>query len=75
MSNPIDDISRFVTSVADLVRDECRTMALPDDFNLARLMVYAQSIEESKLRRMSRSLKSSGASDKEQPRVMKRAQT
>ena len=36
--------------------------------------MYAQSIEESKLCRISRNLKRSGSSDKSQPRFMKRAQ-
>ena len=75
MSNPRDEINFLVMGVADLVRRECHVVMLHDDMTLGRLMLYAQSIEESKLRRMSRSLKSSGASDKEQPRVMKRAQT
>ena len=51
VSNPRDEMSHFVTGVADLVREECRTAMLHDDMTLARLMVYAQSIEESKLRR------------------------
>ena len=48
---------------------------LHDDMTLARLMVYAQSIEESKLRRMSRSLKRSGASDQEQTRFKNKVQS
>ena len=47
---------------------------LHDDMTLARLMVYAQSIEESKLNRMSRKLKRSGPSDIDQPRFKKRSQ-
>ena len=39
---------------------------LHDDMTLARLMVYAQSIEESKLRRITRSLKRSVSNDQEQ---------
>ena len=50
-------------------------MMLHDDMTLARLMVYAQSIEESKLRRMARSLKRSGASDQEQTRFKKKVQS
>ena len=42
---------------------------------LDRLMVYAQSIEDSKLRRMARSLKRSGASDQDQTRFMKKVQS
>ena len=51
MSNPSDEVNNFVMSVANIVREECRTVRLHDDMTLARLMVYAQSIEESKLRR------------------------
>ena len=48
---------------------------LHDDMNLSRLMVYEQSIEDSKLRRVARILKRSGASDQEQPRFKKREQS
>ena len=57
MSNPRDEMSRFATGVADIVREECHMEMLHDDMSLARLMVYAQSIEESKLKRMDRNLK------------------
>ena len=50
-------MSRFVTSVANLVKEECPTDILHNDMNLCRLMVYVQSIEESKLSRISRNLK------------------
>ena len=39
------------------------TSMLHDDMTIVRLMVYARAIEESKLRRMARSLKRSGDSD------------
>ena len=74
VSNPRDEMSYFVTGVTDLVIEECRTTMLHDDMNLAILMVYAQLIEESKLKRMARSLKRSGASHQEQSRCKKRAQ-
>ena len=41
VSNPRDDMSRFVTGVVDLVREKCRTAMLHDDMTLARHMVYA----------------------------------
>ena len=68
-------MSLFMTGVADLVREECRTTMLHGDMILSRLMVYAQSIEDSELRRMDRSLKRGGSSDQVQPRFKKRAQT
>ena len=48
---------------------------LHDDMTLARLMVYAQSIEESKSRRMARSLKRSSSNDQGKPCFKKRAHT
>ena len=56
MSNLRDEISRFMTGVADLVREECCMVILHDD----RFMVYAQSIEESKHGRIARNFKMSG---------------
>ena len=55
VSNPRDEMSHFVTGVADLLVEECRTAMLHDNMTLDTLMVYAQSIEECKLTRMDRS--------------------
>ena len=74
VSTHMDEMSRSVTGVADSVKEECQTAMLHDDITLASLMVYAQSVEESKLCRISRNLKRSGSSDQSQPRFMKRAQ-
>ena len=68
VSNQRDKMSRFVKGVADLVVEECCTAMLHDDMTLARLIVYAQSIEYSKHRKMATRLKRSGASDKEKTR-------
>ena len=75
VSNPRDEISRFVTGVNDLAREECRMVMLHDYIALARFMVYAQSIEESKHKMMSRNLKRSGSSNQDQSRFKKRAKT
>ena len=75
VSNMRDEMTRFVTRVADLVRKECPTTMLQDDMTIARLMVYDQSIEESKLKRMTRNMKRSGSSEQGQPRLQNRAQT
>ena len=63
VSYPRDEMSRFVTGVADLAKEECRAAMRHDDMTLAGLMVYAQSIEESKLCRIARNLKSCFSSD------------
>ena len=75
VSNPRDEMSRFVMGLPNSVIEECCIVILHDDMTLDRLMVYDQSIEESKLRRMSISLKSCVSSDSDQTRFKKRAQT
>ena len=44
VSNLRDEMSRFVTGVAELVKEECHTVMLHDDMTLARLIAYAQLI-------------------------------
>ena len=57
VSNSRDEMSRFVNGVSDLVKKECRTTMLHGDMNISRLVVYAQSIEESKMTRVRKDLK------------------
>lgn len=74
VSDPRDEMS---------MSDKCRRSSkgrmlytmLHSDMTLARLMVYAKSIEVSKLNRMSRNLKRGDSSDQDDPRFNKRAQT
>ncbi|XP_049348188.1 uncharacterized protein LOC125812755 [Solanum verrucosum] len=68
LSNPRDEMSRFVTGVYDQVKEQCRTTMLHDDMNISRLVVYAQSIKESKLKRVNRGLKRGGSDEQGQPR-------
>ncbi|XP_069151973.1 uncharacterized protein [Solanum lycopersicum] len=68
-------MSRFGTSVANLLEEECRMDMLHSDMTLSWLMVYAQSIEESKLKRITRNLRRSGPSLEHKPRFKKRAQS
>ena len=75
MSNPKDEMSRFVTGVADLEKDECRTSILHSDMIFPRLMVYSQSSEESKLTEITRNLKMSGPTKQNKPRFKKKAPT
>ncbi|XP_049406077.1 uncharacterized protein LOC125869664 [Solanum stenotomum] len=65
-------MSRFVTGVSDLVKEECRMAMLHDDMNISTLIVYAQSIEESKLKRKSREMKRSRLNEQSQPRSKRR---
>ena len=73
VSNPRDEMSRFLTSVSSLVKEECLTAMLHGDTNLSRLMVYAQSIEDSKLSSISRNWTRSGPSDQNQPMFKKKS--
>lgn len=66
-------MSRFVTGVADIVKKECRTTMLHNDMYISRFMVYCQSIEESKLRMMTRELKRGRSDEHDPPRFMMRA--
>ena len=59
VSNPSDEMSLFVTEVANLVREECRTTMLLDDMAQVRLIVYSQSIEEYNYGRSARNYKRS----------------
>ena len=66
-------MSRVVTGVVNLVKEECRTTRLHNDMKLSSIMVYAQSIEESKLSRISRIFQRGGSDEKTQPRFKKKA--
>ncbi|XP_049369929.1 uncharacterized protein LOC125834819 [Solanum verrucosum] len=72
VSNHRDETSRFVIGVSDLVKVECRTSILHDEMNISRLIVYTQSIEESKLEKKSRVMKRSRSNEQSQPRSKKR---
>ena len=73
VSNSREEMSRFVTGESDLVKEECRTAMLHGDMNISRLVVYAQSIEESKMTRLRKDLKRGRYEDQGQPRFKKRA--
>uniref|UniRef100_M1DDH3 Gag-pol polyprotein n=1 Tax=Solanum tuberosum TaxID=4113 RepID=M1DDH3_SOLTU len=66
-------MSKFVTGVSDLVKEECRTAMFHDDMNISRLVVYAQSIEESKLMRVKKELKRGKSDEQGQRRFKNRA--
>ncbi|TMW85055.1 hypothetical protein EJD97_023872 [Solanum chilense] len=73
VSIPRYEMSRFVTGVADLVKDEWCTTMLHNNMNLSRLMVYGHSIEHSKHSRITRNLKRGIYDDQNQPMFKKRA--
>ena len=60
VSNPKDEMSRFITSVSDLMKEECRTTILHSDMNFFILIVYVKVIEEYKLKRLGRDKKKEG---------------
>ena len=57
VSIPRYEMNRFVTGVANLVKDEWCTIVLHNNMNLSRLEVYAHSIEDSKHSSITRNLK------------------
>ena len=57
VSNLRDETSRFVTCIANLVKEECRTDMLHNDMTPSMLIMYAQSIEESNIERKCRCVK------------------
>ncbi|XP_049371941.1 uncharacterized protein LOC125836823 [Solanum verrucosum] len=73
VSNLKDEMSRLVTGVSDLVKEECRMAMLHDDMNISILVVYAQFIEESKLERNNMKMKRPRSDEQSQPRSKKRS--
>nr|XP_010314123.1 uncharacterized protein LOC104644947 [Solanum lycopersicum] len=66
-----DKMRRFVTGVAEIENEECRMTMIHNGMNMSRLMVYAQSIEESKLSMISRNLKRGTSDEQNQARLKK----
>ena len=75
VSNPRDDMSRFLIEFTNLVSEDCGMAMIHDDMTLARLMVFAHSIEESKLGIITRNLKISCSTYETQPMFKKKVAT
>ena len=54
VSDPRDQISRFVIGVLADLQEECQSAMLHENMNLSRLMVYARRVEEARAKRKSR---------------------
>ena len=54
LSNPRDEMSHFLTRVFDDFVEECHLNMLHDNMNISRLIVHAQQMEESRVRRKNR---------------------
>ena len=53
-SDPRDVMSRFVMGVSDDLNEECCTDMLHDNMNISCLMVHAQKVEETRVKRKNR---------------------
>ncbi|XP_049364533.1 uncharacterized protein LOC125829339 [Solanum verrucosum] len=65
-------VNKFVMGVFGLVEEECRTAMLHHDMDISRLMVYAQQLEETKLRKMNRDIQRARPDEQNQSRSKKR---
>ena len=58
VSNPRDEMSRFVMGVLDDLQEEYHSSMLRENMNNSRLMVHAKHFEEARANRKSRDAKS-----------------
>ena len=54
VSDPRDEMSRFVTGVSDDLIEECRTPMIHDNMSISHLMVRSHQVEETRVMRKSR---------------------
>ena len=65
-------MNKFVMGVSSLVEQECCTTMLLPDMDISRLIVYAQQIEESKIREIRQEGKRPRSDDSSNQRPKKR---
>ena len=61
MSNPRDEMSYFVTRVFDDLVEEWSSSMLHDNMDISRLMVHAQEVELTRIKRKNKEFKRSKA--------------
>ena len=57
VSDPCNEMSCFVTGVSDELKEECHSAMLHDNMNISRLIVHAQQVEETRVKRKIRDAK------------------
>ena len=48
VSNPRDEMSRFVIGVSDDLKEECHSAMLHENMKISHLMVHAQKVEDTR---------------------------
>ena len=54
VSNSRDEMSRFLTGIAEDLEEECRAAMLHDSMHLSSVMVHVQQVEETRKRKHTR---------------------